>query len=288
MISTRRSTAASRRTGPSGSWRYPELGPELKAYFDDLDQLLPAVSTKDYPGPPPQRSASDDHPGDALGDYILLEELGRGGQGVVWKAHPRHSPETVVALKTLATPSVRDEASIHRLRVDARTIARMDHPNIIKTYYYGEDRGRWFYVMELMKGETVASRIKSYMADLRASVVLLEKVARAIHHAHNGNPGVLHLDLKPGNILLTSDGDPRVADFGLSIRLETLERSDQVSGVKGTERSRTPGTRSPRPTPGPGSSGRSRICRRRWPLAAGPISPLHRTSTGSARSCTQC
>jgi eukaryotic-like serine/threonine-protein kinase len=217
--------------------RYPDLDPELKAYFDDLDQLLPAVSTKDYRGVPPQRSASDDHPGDALGDYILLEELGRGGQGVVWKAHPRHSPETVVALKTLATPSVCDEASIHRLRVDARTIARMDHPNIIKTYYYGEDRGRWFYVMELMKGETVASRIKSYTADLRASVVLLEKVARAIHHAHTGNPGVLHLDLKPGNILLTSDGDPRVADFGLSIRLETLERSDKSDGFGASESS---------------------------------------------------
>ena len=215
--------------------RYPELDPELKAYFDDLDQLLPSVSTKDYPGLPPQRSASDDHPGDALGDYILLEKLGRGGQGVVWKAHPRHSPETVVALKTLAIPSVRDEASIHRLRVDARTIARMDHPNIIKTYYYGEDRGRWFYVMELMKGETVASRIKSYTADLRASVVLLEKVARALHHAHTGNPGVLHLDLKPGNILLTPDGDPRVADFGFSIRLETLERLDKSEGSRAPE-----------------------------------------------------
>ncbi len=212
--------------------RYPELGPELKAYFDDLDQLLPAISAKAYPGLAPQRSAGDDHPGDALGDYILLEELGSGGQGVVWKAHPRHSPETVVALKTLATPSVRDEASIHRLRVDARTIARMDHPNIIKTYYFGEDRGRWFYVMELMKGETVASRIKAFTADVRASVLLLEKVARAIHHAHNGNPGVLHLDLKPGNILLTSDGDPRVADFGLSIRLETLDRSDRFVGAR--------------------------------------------------------
>jgi serine/threonine-protein kinase len=141
----------------------------------------------------------------------------------VWKARPQNAREIVVALKTLRGPAWGDPASVHRLRADARAIARMKHDNIIRTFYFGEDRGRWFFVMELMDGGTVADRLESYRVDPRAAAALMERVARAIHHAHSRNPGVLHLDLKPGNILLTADGQPRVTDFGLSVRVETID-----------------------------------------------------------------
>ena len=115
-----------------------------------------------------------------------------------------------------------DTDSVRRLREDAKAIARMKHPNIIKVHFFGQDRGRWYFAMELMEGGTVARRLEQYAADPRAAAILIEKVARAIHHAHTRNPGVLHLDLKPGNILLDSEGEPRVTDFGLSARMESL------------------------------------------------------------------
>ena len=102
--------------------------------------------------PEPRPDDDDLRPGDVLGDYVLLEKLGEGGQGVVWKASPQHSREIVVALKTLRGPASGDLASVYRLRADARAIARMKHAHIIRTFYFGQDRGRWFFVMELIKG----------------------------------------------------------------------------------------------------------------------------------------
>ena len=237
----------------SAEWaaRNPEIAPELHAYFDDLAGL--GLLRPPAPPPPPDdrlglinpmgetvlderepRPHDDDlRPGDVLGDYVLLEKLGEGGQGVVWKASPQHSREIVVALKTLRGPASGDLASVYRLRADARAIARMKHAHIIRTFYFGEDRGRWFFVMEFIEGGTVADRIESYKADPRSAAVVMERVARAIHHAHTRNPGVLHLDLKPGNILLTPDGEPKVTDFGLSVRSDAIARSGQSTASGG-------------------------------------------------------
>jgi serine/threonine-protein kinase len=199
--------------------RNPEIALELQAYFKDLVGLglirppAPAVapgSTAPWRRPSPYGPfpPADFQSGDVLGDYVLLEKLGEGGQGVVWKARPQHSREILVALKTLPGPASTDLASVRRLREDAHAIARMKHPNVIRTFCFGEDRGCWFFVMELMEGGTVASRLGSYQADPASAAVLMEKIARAIHHTRN--PGVLHLDLKPGNILHTgrrAEGD---------------------------------------------------------------------------------
>ncbi len=227
--------------------RYPDFGVELKAYFDDLaafdlirpqPALAPQAATTALvePGPVikgPGPKAAHFRPGDVLGEYVLLEQLGEGGQGVVWKARPKQSPEIVVALKTLRGPATNDAASVHRLRQDAEAIARMKNDNIIRTFFVGEDRGRWFFVMELMEGGTLEERLESYKANPRSAAVLTEKIARAIHHAHTRNPGVLHLDLKPGNILLTSTGEPKVTDFGLSTRFNMPEPSGQDEASAG-------------------------------------------------------
>jgi serine/threonine protein kinase len=218
--------------------RYPEIAPELNAYFNDLAWLglvRPSArgavlsTTAPWPqqgayGPQSRSQIVDLQPGDLLGDYVLLEKLGEGGQGIVWKAHPRRQRDIMVALKTLRSPAMSDPRAVHQLHTDAGTIARMKHAHIIRTSYLGEDRGRWFFTMELMDG-TVADRLESYKGDPRSAAVLMEKIARAIHHAHTRNPSVIHLDLKPGNILLTADGEPKVTDFGLAVRVETIDRS---------------------------------------------------------------
>ena len=230
--------AVDRGEAPSpAEWvaRHPEIAPELEEYFRDLEQLAPPIPstlpprTDDVPTCPgvgwPEQS------GEVIGDYILLERLGEGGQGVVWKARPRHINNVFVALKTLRKWNEQDEASIRRLRRDAEAIARMKHRNIIKIHFFGQDRGRWYFAMDFMEGGTVASQLKDYKDNPRSAAELMEKVARAIHHAHTRNPGVLHLDLKPDNILLDEDGEPRVTDFGLCARiLETFtERVDSSS-----------------------------------------------------------
>ncbi|WP_152051002.1 serine/threonine protein kinase [Tautonia marina] len=226
--------------------RYPEITAELRAYFDDLARLgllgLPRLESSPdetivlggsvSAEPDSRPRAIDLRTGDVLGDYVLLEILGEGGQGVVWKARAQNAHEIVVALKTLRGPTSGELASADRLRADARAIARMRHENIIRTFYFGEDRGRWFFVMELMEGGTVADRLASFASDPRSAAVLVEKVARAIHHAHTRNPGVLHLDLKPGNLLLTAEGEPKVTDFGLSMRLEAMEPPIQEPGTE--------------------------------------------------------
>jgi eukaryotic-like serine/threonine-protein kinase len=219
--------------------RHPEIAAELQVYFDDLaklDRLGPPMrsvtlgATGPWRDPGPVEPIPPDavfQPGDLLGDYVLLEKLGEGGQGVVWKARPQHSTEIVVALKTLGGPGPRDVAAVYRLREDARAIARMKHANIIQTSYFGEDRGRWFFAMELMAGP-LTDRLASFKADPRSAAEHIEKIARAIHHAHTRNPGVLHLDLKPANILLTADGEPKVTDFGLSVRFEAIDHFDEL------------------------------------------------------------
>jgi serine/threonine-protein kinase len=219
--------------------RNPELAPDLHAYFEGLarlDLLLPPSpalapgSTAPWHGPRPCKPVAPDAtfgPGELLGDYVLLEKLAEGGQGVVWKATPQHAREIVVALKTLPGPASDDPASLYRLREDARAISRMKHANIIQTFYFGEDRGRWFFVMELMAGP-LTDRVGFYSTNPRSAAALTEKIARAIHHAHTRNPGVLHLDLKPGNILLTVDGEPKVTDFGLSVRFELIDHPEEA------------------------------------------------------------
>lgn len=217
--------------------RHPEIADELKAYFEDLAGVagMPGVEVTQVGLSQAGDERDGLQPGDVLGDYVILEKLGQGGQGVVWKASPRQTPEIVVALKTMVGPAQNDPAAIDRFRNDARAIARMNHPHIVRTSYAGEADGRWFIVMELMEGGAVADRLDDFRQDPRAAAVLVEKVARAIHHAHTRNEGVIHLDLKPGNILLSSAGEPKVTDFGLAVRAEAITQA--LRGAESSTRS---------------------------------------------------
>jgi hypothetical protein len=165
-----------------------------------------------------------------VGRYELLGLLGRGGMGEVYRAR---DPELhrEVALKLIRGGDA-SETAVRRFRLEAETVAALDHPGLVPVYEAGEHDGCPYLVMKLLPGGTLADRVAALRADRPAAVRLLADVARAVHHAHQR--GVLHRDLKPGNILLDADGRPLVADFGLAKRLDGGPAMSVSGAVVGT------------------------------------------------------
>lgn len=169
-----------------------------------------------------------------IGEHEILEEIARGGMGVVYRAREPHS-ERVVALKCVLAYHGDSDQALARFRREAETVARLDHPNIIPIYRIGETAdGFPFFTMKYAPGGGLLRKDRSFLKHPRRSVLLMAKVARAVQYAHE--QGVLHRDLKPGNILLDGRGEPLVSDFGLARCEETsnqLTRSLASFGTPG-------------------------------------------------------
>lgn len=166
-----------------------------------------------------------------FGDYELLEKLGQGGMGVVYRARQR-SLDREVAVKLLAAGPWASRDFIERFRREAQSAARMQHPNIVSIFEVGAHDELNYFSMALVRGESLAALLaREGPQPPRRAAALLRTVAEAVDYAHR--LGVLHLDLKPGNVLLDERGEPQVADFGLARRLDdTLGAdSDEVSGT---------------------------------------------------------
>ena len=166
-----------------------------------------------------------------LGDYELLELIGEGGMGVVYRAR-QISLDREVAIKLLAAGPWASLEFVQRFQREAQNAARMQHPNIVAIYEVGDTEELHFFSMQLIRGPSLAAEIRSNgrMNPVRAAQTL-RVIAEAVDYAHR--LGVLHLDLKPANVLIEENGTPHVADFGLARRLEhgLAADSNEVSGT---------------------------------------------------------
>ncbi len=152
-----------------------------------------------------------------LGDYEMIEQIGRGGMGVVYRARQLGLGREV-AVKVITAGTFADEAARKRFRREAETAARLSHPSIVRVYEVGEDRGQPFFSMEYVEGPTLADRIRKGQLPWREACALVAETAEAVDFAHRR--GVLHRDLKPGNVLIDPFGRVRITDFGLSSRMD--------------------------------------------------------------------
>src|SRR5438046_10719633 len=184
--------------------------------------ILPdAVAEVDDPGQPPSPMPATARAAKILGelgDYELLEEVGRGGQGVVFCARHK-SLKRIVALKVIGLGQWATKAHLKRFRLEAEAAASLDHPCIVPLYEVAERAGQCYFSMKFVEGgqlDAVASR--ETMPPRRAAE-LIAKVARTVHYAHEHH--ILHRDIKPGNILLDQKGEPHLTDFGLARLVET-------------------------------------------------------------------
>ena len=134
-----------------------------------------------------------------LGDYELLEEVGRGGQGVVFRARQK-SLNRIVALKFIGLGQWATKAHLKRFRLEAEAAASLDHPCIVPIYEVGERDGQCYFSMKFIEGGQLDEVVKDAPISIRQAVELVAKIARTVHYAHEH--GILHRDIKPGNILL--------------------------------------------------------------------------------------
>src|SRR2546421_7833130 len=166
-----------------------------------------------------------------LGDYELLEEIGRGGQGVVFRARQKSLNRTV-ALKVINLGQWASKAHLKRFRLEAEAAARLEHPGIVPIHEVGERDGQCYFSMKFIEGGQLDEVVKQTPMSIRQAVELITKVARTVHYAHEH--GILHRDIKPGNILLDGKGEPQLTDFGLARLVETESTMTRTLDVLGT------------------------------------------------------
>jgi hypothetical protein len=240
--------------------RHPDLAAELAAFFAEDAQVRHLAETatlaRDEPAPRPSLGTVR-----YFGDYELVEEIARGGMGVVYKAR-QASLNRVVALKMILSGQLASPSEVRRFQIEAESAANLDHPNIVPIYEVGEHQGLHYFSMKLVEGGSLAAALARGLLRTtdkqgrRAAASLVARLARAVHYAHQR--GILHRDLKPANILLQESGvrgqesgnrthpwrdsclltpdslTPVITDFGLSKRLEGDVKLSQSGAIVGT------------------------------------------------------
>ncbi len=221
--------------------RHWDLTDGLVSFFANEDRLKhlaglawPRIDTDSWKRPPRERAGS---PAELpalrnFGEFELLSEIATGGMGVVYKARHKRL-NRIVALKTLHPGVVRPKDDlVRRMRIEAKVVAALDHPNIVPLYEIGQQGGCPYLILKLMTGGDLERHVPRLTKNPRAAAKLMAKVARTVQYAHRH--GVLHRDLKPSNILLDARGEPHLTDFGLAKCIETENGLTQTGLILGT------------------------------------------------------
>ncbi|HVK12307.1 MAG TPA: serine/threonine-protein kinase [Gemmataceae bacterium] len=236
---------------------HPDLADELRELWATAQFAAAFVSPAAIPTLP-QTTAEPVPPPDSFGDYEILEELGRGGMGVVYRARQK-SLDRMVAIKMMREARLSNDSDRGRFTAEAEAAARLKHPSIVTVYEVGQQAGLPYIVMEYVEGRTLAQALAGGPLPPRDAARLVAEIARGVHHAHER--GILHRDLKPGNILLSAERGlrslefktdsqsafraphsalvPKVADFGLAKRMAVSPESvrdwrTQTGAIVGT------------------------------------------------------
>jgi serine/threonine-protein kinase len=223
---------------------HPDLAGQLRELFAAMsmaDAVADASTILEPPRTEPPALAPPPAPGSfvpgvtplpaSFDDYELLEEVGRGGMGIVYRARQK-SLDRIVAVKMLLRRDLATAADLARFRSEAEAAARLDHPGIVSIFEVGECGGHPFYSMRFIEGTTLAKRLATGGVPPREAATILARVAEAVDAAHRG--GVLHRDLKPSNILIDAAGKPHVSDFGLAKRIEADQDVTHTGAILGT------------------------------------------------------
>jgi WD40 repeat protein len=208
---------------------HPHFASDLAAFFADQDHMALDVAPLRNVGPTDATLLNNP----CFGDYELLEEVGRGGMGVVFKGR-QVSLNRPVALKMILAGGLASPIDVQRFQAEAEMGAHLNHPHIVPIYEVGEHRGQHYFSMKLMEGGSLAGRLSDGLWKMdhpeqqRKAAHLIATLARAVEHAHQR--GLLHRDLKPGNILFDREDRPHVSDFGLSKRMQPAAEGEQARG----------------------------------------------------------
>jgi len=196
-----------------------------------MDEVVAGVDDPGQPASPMPATARRPKMLGDFGDYELLEEIGRGGQGVVYRARQKSLNRTL-ALKVIGLGHWATEAHLKRFRREAEAAASLESPGIVPIYEVGERDGSCYFSMKLVEGGQLDEVVRHSPMSTRQAAELIAKVARTVHYAHEH--GILHRDIKPGNILLDAKGEPHLTDFGLARLVETESTVTRTLEVLGT------------------------------------------------------
>ncbi len=219
--------------------QHPDLAAELRELWGAVllaDELTrshhasPARSASDGAGNPSLalRAGEASLSGKSFGDYELCEVIGRGGMGIVYKAHQRSLNRTV-ALKMILRGELATPEDRTRFRTEAQAAAHLEHPNIVPVYDAGEHEGRAYFSMRFVEGQTLAALLAKGPMRPRDAARYLAAISRAVQYAHEH--GILHRDLKPSNILIDHKDEPHVTDFGLAKRTVRTGETSVLPGA---------------------------------------------------------